>query len=146
MKFKLWNCSLVTNESELLGHISSKDGIRTGPRKTKEIAEATVPANKPQLGSVLGLASFYRRLMQRFAKTAAPLHDLKGAKAQFQWNSIGNGAFEELKLRLTRRPILLFLGITAPFCRFYFVSEGFEGKNASDSVCKPNAEQRGDAI
>eukprot|EP00108_Taenia_solium_P011685 TsM_000928500 transcript=TsM_000928500 gene=TsM_000928500 len=56
----------------------------------------------------LGLANYYRRFVNGFAKIASPLHKLteKQAKKNFKWESKHDEAFKELKRMLCSAPIL----------------------------------------
>src|ERR1700730_16866083 len=60
--------------------------------------------------NVLGMTSYYRRSVQNYAKIAAPLTDTtKGSPKKndsIQWNEQRELAFEELKDRMTRAPVL----------------------------------------
>jgi len=58
--------------------------------------------------SFLGLASYYRRFICRFAEVAAPLHRLQEKAISFQWSEQCNSAFETLKRRLSSAPVLAF--------------------------------------
>ena len=66
------------------------------------------PTNVTELRSFLGLASYYRRFICRFAEVAAPLHRLHEKAISFQWSEQCNSAFETLKRRLSSAPVLAF--------------------------------------
>ena len=59
-----------------------------------------------QLRSFLGLASYYRRFIEGFAKIAGPLHKLTGETVAFKWDERCEMAFERLKVLLTEAPVL----------------------------------------
>ena len=54
----------------------SKDGILLNPEKVSKVRDWPVPKMAKEVHSVLGLASYYRRFIPKFAKWANPLHDL----------------------------------------------------------------------
>ena len=56
----------------------------------------------------LGLASYYRRFVPCFAKTAAPLHQLLAKGIIFDWTPECQQAFEDLKGKLVSSPVLAF--------------------------------------
>ena len=56
----------------------------------------------------LGLASFYRRFIPGFAKTASPLHGLTVKNAVFSWSSECETAFTVLKSKLISPPVLAY--------------------------------------
>ena len=59
-----------------LGHMLSKDGILPNPEKVSKVRDWPVPKMAKEVHSFLGLASYYRRFIPKFAKWANPLHDL----------------------------------------------------------------------
>ena len=56
----------------------------------------------------LGLANYYRRFVENFAKIAKPLHRLTEKTAKYEWTSESQAAFEELRQRLASAPVLAF--------------------------------------
>ena len=59
-----------------LGHMLSKDGILPNPEKVSKVRDWPVPKMAKEVHSFLGLASYYRRFIPKFAKWANPLYDL----------------------------------------------------------------------
>ena len=51
------------NEIEFLGHVVTKDGIKSDIKKVKAIQEWKRPSTKKGLRSFLGLANYYRRFI-----------------------------------------------------------------------------------
>ncbi|KAF8777750.1 Retrovirus-related Pol polyprotein like [Argiope bruennichi] len=70
---KLSKCEFGMSEIEYLGFVIDKDGIRPGPRELAAIAEYPVPKSKDELRRFLGLTSFFRRFITRYASVAEPL-------------------------------------------------------------------------
>ena len=91
-----------------LGHVISNSGVSTDPEKISSIVNWPTPTNVTELRSFLGLASYYRRFICRFAEVAAPLHRLQEKAISFQWSEQCNTAFETLKRRLSSAPVLAF--------------------------------------
>ena len=76
------------------------------PEKLKVIEEWPVPKNIHELRSFLGMCSYYRRFIAKFAVIAGPLHDLTKKKVKFQWTLKEHNAFMKLKQRLKSKPLL----------------------------------------
>ena len=94
-----------------LGHIFSADGIQPDPNKVHAVQAWPTPTNVTTLRQFLGLASYYRRYVQKFADVAAPLHSLTQKGISFEWTSvhdIHDKAFSFLKSKLTQSPILAY--------------------------------------
>ncbi|CAK9799160.1 Retrovirus-related Pol polyprotein from transposon 297 [Anthophora plagiata] len=101
-------CSFFCRQVRYLGHIVTETGVKTDPEKVKAITEWPVPRNVTELRSFLGLCSYYRKFVRNFAGIAAPLHRLTEGKIGFSWSQECQGAFRELKGRLTAAPVLVY--------------------------------------
>lgn len=77
---KLSKCDFFKTQIDFLGHIVSRDGVRTNPRKIQAIKDWPVPKDLKQLRGFLGICNFYRRFIPRFAHLARPLTDLLKGK------------------------------------------------------------------
>lgn len=122
LKLKPSKCDFFKEEVKYLGHIVSKHGINTDPLKVQAVSDWATPSTPKQLRSFLGLASYYRRFIQSFAKVAAPLYNLirkfpNASKKLFceKWNSECEKSFVLLKELLTSAPILGYADYTKPF-------------------------------
>ena len=60
-----------------------------------------------EIRSFLGLAGYYRRFVQGFARLAKPLTALTRQGTPFLWTEACEKSFQELKRRLTTAPILV---------------------------------------
>lgn len=63
-------------ELKYLGHMVNSDGIATDPDKVQSIREFPTPSSVKTLLSFLGLASWYRRFIEKFATVTTPLRHL----------------------------------------------------------------------
>ena len=93
-------------EVDYLGHVVGINGVKPDPAKIKAIKEWKQPKNVKELRSFLGLAGYYQRFIQDFAKIATPLTNLTRKKTPYKWTSTEEEAFNELKTKLTEAPVL----------------------------------------
>ncbi len=75
-------CEFFKNKIDYLGYIISKDGTTPNTKKIESITTYPEPTNQKELGSFLGLASYYRKFVRAFAKKAHPLTALTKKSAQ----------------------------------------------------------------
>jgi hypothetical protein len=108
LKLKPSKCAFFQKKITFLGHIVSEEGVSTDPEKIKAVHSWPVPTSVKEMRSFLGLASYYRRFVEGFAKIARPLHKLCEKGIKFCWNEDANSAFETLKQALTSAPILAY--------------------------------------
>ncbi|CAK1599512.1 unnamed protein product [Parnassius mnemosyne] len=106
LKLSPKKCSLFKRQISFLGYVVSEEGIRTDPEKIAAVKEWLVPKDKTQVRAFLGLCSYYRRFVKNFADIAKPLHKLTEEKRHFCWDESCDIAFQELKNRLCKTPIL----------------------------------------
>ena len=63
----------------------------------------------------MGLANYYNRFIEDFAKLAVPLTDLTGKGKEFIWGAQEAEAFLKLKQALCTAPTLVMPDFTLPF-------------------------------
>lgn len=116
LKINPEKCHFGKRELRYLGHIVSEAGIKTDPEKVKAIRDFPTPNTVRKLRSFLGLASWYRRFVDNFAKLTVPLTKLLRKDSKWNWAEDQHKAFESLKDRLTSTPVLSCPDFSKPFC------------------------------
>ena len=127
LKIKPKKCQFFDTSVLFLGHILSAKGISANPEKVEKVKTWPVPKNIKEVQSFLGLASYYRRFIDKFAEKAWCLHELVGptsnkhrkARAKkdtitvaqnepriFEWMTKHLEAFDALKEALSTAPVL----------------------------------------
>jgi hypothetical protein len=91
---------------KFLGSVVTAEGIEPDPDKIKAVVEWPQPTNLTELRAFTGLAGYYRRFIEGFARIAKPLSELTGKDVPFIWTPRQQEAFEALKKRLVEYPIL----------------------------------------
>jgi len=74
-----------------------------------------IPSNAKDIRAFLGLASFYRRLVPKFAEAAKPLTKLTRNGQGFNWDPRRQDAVDELKATLCTTPVLTYPNFDLPF-------------------------------
>ena len=140
LRIKTSKCEFFKSQLKFLGHILSSDGLNPDPKKVQVVTDWTTPKSVQDVRSFLGLANYFRKYIQGYAKLAAPLTNLlkcldpgesiKGRRlrrlqpdrraaieANFavKWSAACQQAFEGLKVALTSAPVLRLPDFDKPF-------------------------------
>ena len=108
LRLKPKKCAFCLPQVEFLGHIVSAEGVSTDPAKVKKVASWPTPTSRREVQQFLGLANYYRRFVEDFAKIAKPLYRLTEKTVKYEWTSECQAAFNELRQRLVSAPVLTF--------------------------------------
>ncbi|GMJ07468.1 hypothetical protein HRI_004416000 [Hibiscus trionum] len=104
---KLSKCEFWIREVVFLGHVISVKGISVDPKKIEAIVSWKQPKSVTEICSILGLAGYYRRFVDRFSRIVAPLTKLLQKNVPYEWSDARQQVFEKLKKTLTEAPILI---------------------------------------
>ena len=131
LKIKPKKSHFFQEHAVFLGHVLSSEGISPNPEKINKIKDWPTPTTAKQVHSFIGLASYYRRFIPKFAAIAHPLHALIGPVATkkkskdktskvrelppFEWTLDCQAAFEQLKNALISAPVLGYPDYSKPF-------------------------------
>nr|GFA38469.1 reverse transcriptase domain-containing protein [Tanacetum cinerariifolium] len=105
----------MVKEGIVLDHKISKNGIEVDKAKVDVIAKLSYPTTVKGIRSFLGLAGFYRRLIQDFSKIARWMTRLLKKDTRFFFSNECVEAFQTLKRKLTEAPILVAPDWDLPF-------------------------------
>ena len=106
LKLKPSKCHFLQSSVEFLGYIITQNGISTDPKKIEAVVNWPTPKNLREVRSFVGLCGYYRRFVDNFSETAAPLYALTKKNARFDWNLTCQISFEKLKSSLVNAPVL----------------------------------------
>ena len=107
MYAKFSKCEFWLTEVRFLGHVVSASGMSVDPEKVEALMSWERPKLVFEIRSFLGLAGYYRRLIEDFSRLAAPMTRLTRKEIKFDWDDRCEETFHELKRRLTSAPILI---------------------------------------
>ncbi len=115
-------------ETEYLGYILFRGGIKPQPNKVQAILVPNLPNNVKELWQFIGMVQYYRDMWQKRSEMLAPLTDLvrecgetkttkknKTKKKPWQWESIHQQAFDNLKATIAKEVVLAYQDFTKPF-------------------------------
>ena len=101
-------CQLGMRECSYLGHIVGNGQVKPDSGKLQAVQEFPVPTTKKQVRGFLGLTGYYRKFIANYSSIAAPLTDMikKQSPDRVQWTNDCRTAFETLKAKLCKTPVL----------------------------------------
>ena len=123
LKINTDKCDFFRIKVQFLGHIVSKDELEVDPSKIEVIQKFPVPRSESEVESFLGLASYYRRFVPKFAEIARLLHKASETSTKFEWTPGAQDAFESSKLKFASTPILAFPCPKEPFILYTYASQ-----------------------
>ena len=121
---KFSKCEFWLKSVSFLGHIISEEGVSVDPKKVEAIVDWPRPTTITEVRSFLGLAGYYRKFIEDFAKIAVPLTQLTQKRKKFEWSQKCEESFEELKKRLVTAPVLILPSDTGGFSIYSDASKG----------------------
>ena len=147
-------CVLASPQVQYLGFVLSEERVMASPKKVKAVKQYPTPKCVRDVKAFTGLASFYRRLVPKFAEIAKPLTMLMRKDLQFLWGPLQQQAFDSMKEKLCTAPVLTYPNFGLPFILttdaskiavaaiLSQVQDGVERHIVYASRQKNNAEQR----
>ena len=117
-------CLFSQSSLDFCGYLVRNREVRPLQSKVDAVAKWPIPINVHEVQAFLGLVSFYRRFIRRFALITVPLFNLlhesnaEIRKKKFRkivWSAQTEAAFQELKGRLCSEPVLKQPDTTRPF-------------------------------
>ncbi|CAM9473108.1 unnamed protein product [Heterosigma akashiwo] len=117
IKLKISKCKFGAAETQFLGHIVSRTGLKPDPANIKAVQTLRRPETKKQVRSFLGMTGYFRQFVPNFSSIAAPLYKLtKNDQLRVvKWNDDTEWAFQTLKDHLTTPPVLAFADFEKTF-------------------------------
>ena len=110
-------------ERKLLGHFISKDGIRIDTARIEAILQIPHPKNIKELQAFIGKINFLRRFISSLAELVRLLTNMLRKDLSIKWRVEAKKSFEEIKMALTRTPVLTSPQFDRDFIIFSFASE-----------------------
>ena len=135
LQLKLSKCAFVQKEVRYLGHIVSVDGVKPDPKKIEVVSSYPTPRSAKELKQFLGLTNYYRKFILNYAHIAEPLYKmLRGPKKMFNWTTLCQQVFDNLKSKLTHPPVLGYPDFSLPFVLHTDASEAAVGAVLSQCI------------
>lgn len=106
LTLNLKKCVFLASSITYLGFEIDHMGVRPGQVKVDAARHFPTPKSVKHIRQFLGLTGFFRKFVKNYASIVKPLTKLTRKDSIWTWGEQENNAFENLKAKLTERPIL----------------------------------------
>ncbi|RXN19590.1 Retrovirus-related Pol polyprotein from transposon 412 [Labeo rohita] len=120
LKLSPEKCVFFQTSVRYLGHVVSRDGVRTDPEKISALKTWPVPQTLRELKSFLGFAGYYRRFVKGYSSIVKPLHSLTSGYPPFHKKSKAKPTDTRQKTNQYHDPKEPFGGRWTPDCQQAF--------------------------
>jgi hypothetical protein len=110
-------------ERKLLGHIISKEGIKVDPNRVEGILKIGIPRSKKEVQYFLDKFNFLRRFIPNLVEIIKYITDMLKKGNEIKWTPDAIKSFEDIKVALTKVPVLANPNFEKDFILFSFASE-----------------------
>ena len=108
-------CRFAAEEVHYLGHIISKNGIKTDPDKAKAIRELKAPKDLSGVRRIQQSFAWFRRFIPNMSQILAPITKLTKKGVKFAWTETEQKAMNEIKELICNAPILAIPDLNGEF-------------------------------
>ncbi len=128
LKINATTSVFCAQETEYLGYILTRDGIKPQPKKVHAILALNPPNKVKEFWRFLGMVQYCSDMWQKRSEMLAPLTDLieecgktkttkknKTKKKTWRWESIHQQAFDNVMATIAKEVVLAYPDFTKPF-------------------------------
>jgi hypothetical protein len=113
----------TTEERNMSGHIISKEGMKVDPNRVEGILKIGVPKSKKEVQSFLVKVNFLRRFIPNLAEIIKYITNMVKKGNEIKWAPEARKYFEDIKVALTKAPVLASPNFEKDFILFSFSSD-----------------------
>ena len=88
---------LKYSEVSFIGHVMTRNGLKTDLKKVEAIIKMERPADVPAVQRFTGLVKYLSKFLQDLSELCEPLRGLTHKKAEWNWTHEQVNAFEKMK-------------------------------------------------
>ncbi|QRW23207.1 Retrotransposable element Tf2 protein [Rhizoctonia solani] len=112
---KLSKCHFHVTTVDYLGIVISPSGFSMDQKKVEAVTSWPQPRTVKQVQAFLGFVNYLRRFIPNFSSVARPLHNLTRKETPWSWGDLEEAAFQELKVLVTKSPVLIHSNPELPY-------------------------------
>ncbi|QRW17963.1 Retrotransposable element Tf2 protein [Rhizoctonia solani] len=112
---KLSKCHFHVTTVDYLGIVISPAGFSMDQKKIEAVTSWPTPKTVKQVQAFLGFVNYLCRFIPNFSSVARPLHNLTRKETPWSWGDLEEAAFQELKILVTKLPVLIHSNPGLPY-------------------------------
>ncbi|QRW24722.1 Retrotransposable element Tf2 protein [Rhizoctonia solani] len=112
---KLSKCHFHVTTVDYLGIVISPAGFSMDQKKIEAVTSWPTPKTVKQVQAFLGFVNYLRQFIPNFSSVARPLHNLTRKETPWSWGNLEEAAFQELKILVTKLPVLIHSNPGLPY-------------------------------
>ena len=105
----------MCKQVEYFGHHITLHGLQPNHGGVRAVTDFPVPTSVTQVGQFVALTLYYKWFIEKFAKIAAPLHNLTKNEVESHWTKHCQEAFDNLKKLLIEAPVFVYPNLDLNF-------------------------------
>ncbi|XP_046560092.1 uncharacterized protein K02A2.6-like [Haliotis rubra] len=105
---------LRLSEITFMGHVITKDGLKSDPEKVRAIHDMPVPSNTEELRRFLGLVNYLAKFLPNLTEVTTPMRNLTKKDVPWTWSKSQQDSFDKVKFLVSSTPVLSFYDPAKP--------------------------------
>ena len=108
-------CEFGLEDVLFLGHRINGQSISPDPAKIEAVKSWPTLSSVTEVRQFLGFTNYFRRFISHYSSISAPLEEITGKHAKFEWTDARQKAFESLRSALINSPVLRLADVKRSF-------------------------------
>ena len=96
------------NEIRFLGHMISKDGLKTDPDKVKAIVNMKPPSDVAEIQRLAGMVNYLAKCLRGLSDAMKPIRYLTNKDVEWEWGKEQDDAFKKVKTLVAEATVLSY--------------------------------------
>lgn len=114
LKLNRKKCRFCVPEVPYVGHLLTNQGLKPDPSKIQAITEYPAPTGPAALQRFLGMANYLAKFLPNHSQLTASLRALLKDDTEWQWTTMHDKAFNELKATIASPSVLSYFDVHKP--------------------------------
>lgn len=106
LRLKRSKCHIKKEEVKFRGHVFTRDGLKTDPKKVRPVVDMPRPTDKAGVQRLLGMVNCVSKFIPNMSELTSPLRQLLHQDVEWHWEERHETGFKKVKDTLALSPVL----------------------------------------